>query len=348
MSGARNALTDPLAQTDVQADPYAVPPAGLGNAPMRAGDALVYAVIFGAAVLLWWLAGEHSSLLPVFAPWDFSFVEFLSGWLALFWYLRGLARTPQTERPSRARQIAFFAGLLIVYAVLETRYEYLAEHQFFFNRIQHVVMHHVGPFLLALAWPGETLMRGMPSWVRRLVLHPVLARTVYVLQQPVLAAVLFSGSFFFWLIPAIHFRAMIDPHLFALMNWTMVADGILFWCLVLDPRPKPPARASFGVRAALAVLVMFPQIAGGAFITFYRGDLYAFYDLCGRIYPGMGARYDQIIGGLITWIPPGMMSVLALVLVLNLLRRHEEKEAIDADEQDDTRPIIDASQWTGG
>ncbi len=342
MSGARNALTESLAQTDIQADPHAI----LGAA--RAGDALVYAVIFGAAVALWWLAGEHSSLLPAFAPWDFSFVEFLSGWLAVFWYLRGLSRTPVAERPSLARQIAFFAGVLIVYAVLETRYEYLAEHQFFFNRIQHVVMHHIGPFLLALAWPGATLMRGMPPWVRRAVLHPVPTRTVYVLQQPVLAAVLFSGSFFFWLIPAIHFRAMIDPHLFALMNWTMVADGILFWCLVLDPRPKPPARVSFGGRAALAVLVMFPQIAGGALITFIPDDLYAFYDLCGRIYPGMGARYDQIIGGLITWIPPGMMSVLALVLVLNLLRRHEERTVTDADEQDDTRPIIDASRWTGG
>ncbi len=330
-----------MAQADIRADRL--------PAPRRVRrDGVVYAVIFGAAVLLWWLAAEHSSLLPVFAPWDFSFVEFLSGWLALFWYLRGLARTPATERPGRARQLAFFAGLIVTYAVLETRYEYLAEHQFFFNRIQHVVMHHVGPFLFALAWPGDTLMRGMPAWCRRVVMHPILTRTVYVLQQPALAAILFSGSFFFWLIPAVHFRAMIDPHLFALMNWTMVADGILFWCLVLDPRTAPPARASFGVRAALSMLVMFPQIVGGALISFSPRDLYAFYDLCGRIYPELGAHYDQVIGGLITWIPPAMMSVLALVLVLNALRRSEERTSEDADDQDDTRPIIDASQWTGG
>ncbi len=346
---ARVTLDGPLAQADLHSEPpAAVATATLSAPPLRVGDAIVYAAIFGAAVLLWWLAAEHSSLLPVWAPWDFSFVEFLAGWLAAFWYWRGLARTPAAARPSRARQIAFFAGVAIIYAVLETRYEYLAEHQFFFNRIQHVVMHHVGPLLLALAWPGATLMRGMPAWLRRVAENRVLTGIVYVLQQPVLAAVLFSGSFFFWLIPAVHFRAMIDPDLFALMNWTMVADGILFWCLVLDPRPSPPARASFGVRAALAVLVMFPQIAGGALITFIPDDLYSFYDLCGRIYPGLGARYDQIIGGLITWIPPGMMSVLALVLVLNALRRHEERTITDASEEADTRPIIDASQWTGG
>ena len=329
-------------------------PANLSAAPPAAArvglrpDALVYAAIFGAAVLLWWLSADHSSLLPVWSPWDFSYVEFLTGWLAAFWYIRGLSRTPTAELPSRARQLAFFAGVLIIYAVLETHYEYLAEHQFFFNRIQHVVMHHVGPFLLALSWPGDTLMRGMPGWARRAVTHPAVTRPLYILQQPALAAVLFSGSFFFWLIPPVHFRAMIDPHLFALMNWTMVADGILFWCLVLDPRPKPPARASFGTRAALAVLVMFPQIAGGALITFIPIDLYSFYELCGRIYPELGARYDQIIGGLITWIPPGMMSVLALVLVLNALRRCEERTLNDEADQTDTRPIIDASQWTGG
>jgi putative membrane protein len=332
----------PLSHVPIRSDTLILPPAH-----MR-GDGIVYAGIAFAALSLWWLSRAHAAWLPFWAPWDFSFVEFLSGWLAVWWYLRGLALTPAAERPSLARRIAFFAGIAAIYVVLETRFEYLAEHQFFFNRIQHVAMHHAGPFLIALAWPGATLMRGMPGWARRLVQHPVVTGTVHVLQQPALAAILFSGSFFFWLIPAVHFRAMIDPDLFALMNWTMVGDGILFWCLVLDPRPHPPARASFGARAALAVVVMFPQIIIGAMITFNPHDLYAFYDLCGRIYPELGAHYDQTVGGLIIWIPPAMMSVLALLLVLNLLRRSEESSAADqADDENDTRPVIDTRQWTG-
>jgi putative membrane protein len=311
-------------------------------------DGLVYAAIGLVAVALWWLADHHTGWLPFWAPWEFSFVEFLSGWLAAFWYWRGLTRTPENEQQSLARRVSYFAGLVIIYAVLETHYEYLAEHQFFFNRIQHVVMHHVGPFLLALAWPGDALMRGMPAWLRRVAVNPLVDGVIYVLQQPVLAAVIFVGSFFFWLIPAVHFHAMLDPRLFALMNWTMVVDGILFWCLVLDPRPSPPARVSFGTRVALAVLVMFPQIIGGAMITFDPRDLYSFYNLCGRIYPQLGAHYDQTIGGLITWIPPAMMSVAAMLLVLNMLRKAEERALNEApDDEEDTRPIIQASQWTG-
>ena len=87
-------------------------------------------------------------------------------------------------------------------------------------------------------------------------------------SSPLLAAFLFVGLFYFWLIPAVHFRAMIDVRLYAVMNWSMVLDGLLFWWLVLDPRPRPPARVSFGVRVALALGVMFPQIVLGAAITF--------------------------------------------------------------------------------
>ena len=242
--------------------------------------------------------------------------------------------------------MSFFAGMLIIYAVLETRFEYLAEHQFFFNRIQHVAMHHLGPLLIALGWPGAEIKRGMPRPLRHLIEHRIVIGIVRILQQPALAAILFTGSFFFWLIPSVHFRAMIDPGLFSLMNWTMVIDGILFWCLVLDPRSSPPARVSFGGRAALAALVMFPQIFGGAVIAFNSHDLYSFYDLCGRIYPNMGSHYDQTVGGLIIWIPPAMMSVLALLLVLNALRRAEERNLTN-EERSKSDFVVQSSQWTG-
>src|SRR5690349_16262915 len=81
-------------------------------------DATVYVTIAIAAVLLWWLTRAHVAVLPVFAPWEFSFVEFCSAWLVAWWYLRGLALTPAAEQPSLARSIAFFAGLALIYAVL--------------------------------------------------------------------------------------------------------------------------------------------------------------------------------------------------------------------------------------
>ena len=129
------------------------------------------------------------------------------------------------------------------------------------------------------------------------------------------------------------------------MNWTMVLDGLLFWCLVLDPRPKPPARMSFGVRAALSVGVMFPQILLGAIIVMSSRDLYPYYNLCGRLFPSIDALADQQIGGIVIWIPPAMMSAVGLLLVMNALRLSDE--AIPQTDDDAAALAGLSRRWTG-
>jgi putative membrane protein len=324
------------AQADSSVDPAA---------KAAAAGRPTYAAILTLGALLWWLSQSHPALMPFWAPWDFSPVVYLTTTLAVFWFFRGLALIPEAERPAMWRRVAFLAGVAVIYAVLQTRFEYWSQHMFFLNRIQHVVMHHLGPFLVALGCAGGTIRRGMPPRLRRIVKAAPMVTVMRVPQQPLLAAFLFVGLFYFWLIPAVHFRAMIDWRLYAVMNWTMVLDGILFWWLVLDPRPNPPARVSYGVRAALALGVMFPQIALGAAITFSQTDLYPYYDLCGRLFPSISALNDQHIGGVVIWIPPAMMSVMAVLLVINALRLHEESTM---EANDDAAALAKlASSWTG-
>ena len=309
-------------------------------------DAAAYAAIFLLGAALFWLSASHPALLPIWAPWDFSPVEYLATTLTVFWFARGLVRTPEAVRPPLWRRIAFGLGVALLYFVLQTRFEYWSQHMFFLNRIQHVAMHHLGPFLIALGCAGPTLRRGMPERARQFCDAPALCAVLRVIQWPGLAAFLFVGLFYFWLIPPVHFRAMLDPRLYAVMNGSMVVDGILFWVLVLDPRPKPPARLSFGARAALAFGVMFPQILLGAAISFSSRDLYPYYDLCGRLFPSVGALTDQHIGGIVSWIPPAMMSVAAVLLVMNSLRLHEEAQEKTQDDAS-SENAIDASRWTG-
>jgi putative membrane protein len=309
------------------------------------GERAIYTAILMFGAVLWWMSQSHPALMPFWAPWDFSPLVYLATTLILYWFYRGLGLMPPAERPAVWRQVAFVVGLAVIYAVLQTRFEYWSQHMFFLNRIQHVVMHHLGPFLVVLGCGGETIRRGMPARLRQLADTAPAAAALRILQQPLLAAFLFVGLFYFWLIPAVHFRAMLDVRLYALMNWSMVLDGVLFWWLVLDPRPRPPARVSYGVRATLALAVMFPQIALGAVITFSRTDLYPYYDLCGRLYPSIGPLTDQHIGGIVIWIPPAMMSVIAVLLVINALRLYEEaKTEVNEDAAALARL---ASSWTG-
>jgi len=123
----------------------------------------------------------------------------------------------------------------------------------------------------------------------------------------------------------VHFAAMIDPGLYAVMNLTCLAGGLLFWLVVLDPRPTPASRFSYLARAATGFLVMFPQIAISSYIALTTENLYSFYTICGRIFPAISPAYDQMLGGMIQWIPPGMMNTAALIMALNSLRLSDAK-----------------------
>jgi putative membrane protein len=317
----------------------------IGRAAGRPRDVPAYAAILALGAALWWLSANHPALIPFWAPWEFCPTEYLATALALLWYRRGLARMPVEQRPAAWRQVAFVFGVGLVYAVLQTRYEYWALHMFFLHRIQHVVMHHLGPFLIALGATGGAVRHGMPARLRQWVEAAPVAAVVRVVQQPLLAAFLFVGLVFFWLIPPTHFRAMLDWRLYDIVNWSMVVDGVLFWWLVLDPRPCPPARISYGARAALSFGVMFPQIVLGAIIALSQTDLYPYYDLCGRLFPSIDAVADQHIGGIVIWIPPAMMSVLGMLVVIGALRRHEDA-TIETTKEGAALAEL-AKSWTG-
>lgn len=255
--------------------------------------------------LRWWIPWEPSALvIVVFAA-------------AVWLYGRGARRSPMTA--PWHRQLLFWLGLLVIYTGLHTHLDYYAEHEFFIHRIQHMGLHHLGPFLLMLAYPGVTLRRGMPLRWRTRYLKPALAwapvrRLLDVLLHPFVAALLFVGLIYLWLWPAVHFDAMLDWRLYHLMNDSMAADGVLFWWLILDHRPRPPARLSPGVRVFVALAVILPQILIGAYISFAKADLYSIYSLCGRAFAGIPALMDQHLGGLILWIPSSMMSVIAALI----------------------------------
>jgi putative membrane protein len=58
--------------------------------------------------------------------------------------------------------------------------------------------------------------------------------------------------------------------------------------------------------------------------------LYDVYSVCGRAWP-VSPLVDQGTGGIVTWIPAAMMSVLAILLVLRLwMRQSAREEAVPA------------------
>lgn len=257
-------------------------------------------------------------LLSWLEPWEFSITATLASAISAIWYLRGCLK----RSVPWYRQLSFWTGWGVLYVGLHTRLDYYAEHEFFIHRLQHLGLHHLGPFLIALAYPGPALRAAIPLRWRTRRIRPLIGSApvrwlLNVMFNPLVAAVLFVGLIYLWLIPPVHFDAMLDWRLYRLMNWSMAVDGLIFWWLILDPRPRPPARLAPGTRVLVALAVILPQILIGAFITFTHLDLYPIYALCGRAFGGISAATDQYLGGLILWIPSSMMSVIAALLAFH-------------------------------
>lgn len=270
-------------------------------------------------------------LAPVrfLAPYQFSPLVAVISVVFAGLYLRGLREARRAGQPvSAGRRVSFALGFLLCYGVMHTRFDYFAQYLFFMHRLQHLVLHHAGPFLIALSAPWPVLGLGLPAtlrarWLRPCWRHRAVQATYRFLQHPVIAPLLFVGLIYFWLVPAVHFDAMLSLQLYHLMNWSMLVDGLLFWWLMLNPKTSGSSMVlSYGLRIVILFVVMLPQIALGAYIALSERDLYDVYDVCGRAWP-IAPRTDQQLGGLLTWIPAAMMSVLGIMVVLGFILRQD-------------------------
>lgn len=273
----------------------------------------------------------HPTWLGPLGPYECSPSVLLTlGGLAIL-YRRGAALGPA---PTRRRQWLFYGALALFWAVLQTRFAYLAQHMFALTRVVHLVTHHLAPFLLALSWPWPVIGRAIPTqWRRRA--GPTLAcrlgrRAFNAVQQPAPASILFVGLIALWLTPPVQFRTMFNRPLYATMNWSMAVDGVLFWSMLLEPSPEGSGALSLPVRMLIALGVQMPQIMLGAAISMVGVDLYPAYDLCGRMFPAVGPLLDQEIGGFIVWYVAGMMSALTALLLLRRLRAATASVAVPA------------------
>ena len=232
-------------------------------------------------------------------PWDPSWLAISSCFAAGFFYWKGSLIVQSLFW----RKICFWSGLLSLYLIWQSGFDYYAEHEFFMGRIQQGTLQHFAPFLLALSAPAITLSAGLPEAVK------LNWRVPGFLVHPFFSALLFNGLMLVWLIPSVHFVTMLDWRLYHLMNISMVLSGLLFWSIAFS------SRYSTATRIVMMLTAIPPQIILGAVLTFAAHDLYSVYAVCGRALFSLSPLQDQQIGGLIIWIHGAMMSIIGILIV---------------------------------
>lgn len=307
----------------------AAPAAVARPAPAGFSNGIIYGALLVAGAGIDVACRYFPARLPFWMPWEFSWPEYAVTALALVWFAMGRRRLPRALHPPLWRTVSFLFGVILTYGVLQTHVDYYAQHMFFVHRAQHYVLHHLGPFLIALGASGPVIWAGMPEVLRPLFASKPVRAAVDFIQHPVIAPVLFVGLIYLWLIPPFHTRVMLDVRLYDFMNQTMAVDGLFFWSLILDRRPKPPARLASGWRAMLVIAVEPLQMVLGAILSLSLTDYYPVYRICGRIWD-IPALSDQHYGGLIIWLPSTLTSFAGMIVVLATMRINEERAEREA------------------
>src|SRR5699024_11309335 len=119
---------------------------------------------------------------------------------------------------------------------------------------------------LPISLPGRRLLRQFQR-------SPVGRFSIALLTNRFLVPLLFVVLVLGFLIPVVQFYSMLDWRLYRLMNWSVVISGVMYWNLILDRRPNPPAAMSPGGMVLSPVITTVPQMITGAVITFTERDI---------------------------------------------------------------------------
>ncbi len=249
------------------------------------------------------------------------------GWLTL---VRRVRRLHPEHPVAAARSLAFFGGLVAIAVALMSGIETYDTTLFSVHMVQHLLLVLVAAPLLALAAPITQLLRAASPRVRNRVLLPVLhSSVVSAISHPVVAWLAFAlvlwGSHFSPLFNA----ALEDRAAHDLEHGLYLAAALLFWWPVvgLDPSPR---RMGYPARALYLLLQLPLNSFLGMAILFAQAPLYQHYATLGAPY-GITALDDQQTAGGIMWLGGDIVFIGALLILVGVWMRHEQREEPAAD-----------------
>ena len=229
------------------------------------------------------------------------------------------------------RAILFIAGVLIMWFALESPLDELGDTYLF---SAHMAQH----LLLILAVPPLLLM-GLPRRLAvRILDWPPADRIEQILSRPLLAWLLGIGTLWMWHIPVLYNATLHDEYIHILEHTDFLVTSTILWWPVLSPvmerrlSPLSTIAYLFAAMAASSVL--------GIILTFTPPGLYDYLhpvDTLGAL-PlirqgwGLTPEVDQQIGGLLMWVPSGLVYLSGILSALGRWYSAPEEDAYQAHE----------------
>lgn len=247
-------------------------------------------------------------------------------------FARGIARLWHTvgagRGVSRSQAVCYASGIGVLAIALISPLDALGGSLFSAHMTQHQLLMVAAPPLLLLGAPSVGVLWGLPSGARRAVglqlSRAGRSRVLKVLTQPFIAWSLHALAIWAWHAPVLYERTLWSEATHAAQHLCFTGSALLFWWTVLRPR-----RGNEGIAVLSLIGTAVHSSVLAALLTFSARPWYLAYGGRTRAW-GLSLLEDQQLGGLIMWVPSGLVYTgVALWLFVAWLGAIERRTAHD-------------------
>jgi putative membrane protein len=226
-----------------------------------------------------------------------------------------LWRSAHGRRGLEAHHVASFAaGWLVLVAALMPPLDPLGAELFSAHMVQHELLMLLAAPLMVLGKPLAAWAWALPeaarAWIAPAIHSPWVARPWAALTGAPGAWILHALAIWVWHIPGLFALALTHQGVHILQHTSFLATALLFWWSLLQPRGTP-----LGIVLTSLFSTMLHTGALGAFMTFSPTVWYPVYGDAPAAW-GLTPLEDQQLGGLIMWVPGGLVYVAAGLAML--------------------------------
>ena len=250
-------------------------------------------------------------------------------------YARGSRPLWRGESKGRGIRVwearCYWAGWIALAFALVSPLHAMGEVLFSAHMTQHEVLMLSAAPLLVLGRPLTPDLWGLPLPWRRRVARPFLAQPFQALwtwtSRPFHAWWLHGVALWIWHIPALYQATVQSDLVHALQHASFLFSALLFWWALIR---APHSAHGYGAAALYVFGTAVHSSILGALLTFAPSLWYPVYADTTYAW-GLSALEDQQIGGLIMWVPAGVLyTVAGLILIAAWLRESESRSARSA------------------
>ncbi len=242
---------------------------------------------------------------------------------------RGDHGPSSTAAPQQHHRVCYYLSLATMFLSLNGWLHDLSDSYLF---SAHMVQH----LLLAFAVAPLMIMGTTGAMLRPLLRIPGVMPVARFVTRPTRSFAIFNMVVAGWHLPPLYNYALGHHPIHIVQHLMFLAASVIMWWPVLSPLPELP-RLSYPGQMLYLFLMSIPMAIVSVYIAYSDSLLYPLYAAAPRVW-GISPMDDQLIGGLIMWIPGGLYFYAVISVIFF---RWQQRDGVEtqAGAQVDWRPV---------